>query len=243
MKYKYNKTKLFKTSEKYKLSQYKKLFCRYIYISNDHRYTTGQQNKDHRWLQALQRVIPKVNILHQKEQCLNLSKFCNLVEKLIINHGETEAISRLKQLRLNLQQFVLDQEITPRPFTKVDKDHYPKTIKFLKPNRSDLNSIRYSVSFMRTIELFKGKPRADTKSITGASTACPETINDIQRFIQKCSWLKSIKPVNKGYLPLSNHAGPNGPASISALEDLAALRNYDQPLLSAIEQQLLVTVP
>jgi len=184
-----------------------------------------------------------VNIFHGKDSQLNVNKFTNLVNKLIINHGEVEAIKRLKHLRLNLQQFVLGQSLTLRPLTKIDKDSFPKSIKFMKPNRNDLNECRYSISIMRIIELFKDKTSSDTSTITDKSTADPILIQDIKEFISKCHWLKSIEPINVGYLPMSNRAGPNGPASISSIADLTALRQKENAeLYDAIKQQLRVTI-
>jgi hypothetical protein len=167
----------------------------------------------------------------------------SLVERLIYNHGEREAISRLKLLRLQCQQFISGQSISLQPFQKVDKDMFPKAIKFLKPNLTSLNDMRYSLSIMRVIELFKGKTDKDTSTITDESTASPKTLHDIEKFISKCKWLKHIKPVDTGYLPMSNRAGPNGPASIAALADLTALRREEnQNLLEAIKEQLKVTI-
>jgi hypothetical protein len=42
---------------------------------------------------------------------------------------------------------------------------------------------------------------------------------------------------------MSNRAGPNGPATITAIKDLTALRQGDPGLLSSIKELLGLTVP
>merc|ERR1712129_496726 len=106
---------------------------------------------------------------------------------------------------------------------RTDKDCFPKVIKWLKPNLKDTNSRRYSNSVIRIIDLFIGKVDEDVSTITGKSTACQRRIYDILRYIEKCPLMKLLPKDIKNYLPLSNKAGPNGPCSVSALDDLTAL--------------------
>jgi len=119
----------------------------------------------------------------------------------------------------------LKQDLTPVPYHSIDKSGFLKRIKFLKPKARCLNGKRYAMSVIRIIELFRCKPANDTSTITDAPTYNKARVEDIIKFIPKSKILKKLPyTVLPSYLPLSNKAGPNGPATLSAVEDMTALR-------------------
>jgi len=97
---------------------------------------------------------------------------------------------------------------------------------------------------MRITDTFKGTIVMDTSTITDKSTACPKLISEIKSFIKKTKILHNIPKHKKGYIPLSNKAGPNGPCTLSCLADLTALkRSKNTKLYKAIQTQLSETIP
>lgn len=196
------------------------------------------------WHTALQQSVQRVNIIHHFHPSKNLDKLQSLVKKLLLNRGQHDTINRLKAYRQVVQQYCLKQPVTPIPFCKAGKDGFPKAIAFLKPDRSDVNMMRYSLSIMRCFEMFRLKPEYDPSTIINKSTANEELISDICSFIESWPGIKILPELKPGNLVLSNKAGPNGPATLSCLRDLTALRACeDNSLLSAITELLNYSVP
>lgn len=162
---------------------------------------------------------------------------------MLLNRGQHDTIKRLKAFRLALQQYCLQQPITPIPFCKADKDGFPKAIRFLKPDRSDVNMVRYSLSVVRCWEEFTVEPVYDPSTITNESTANKELLQEICSFIDSWPGIKILPELKPGNFVLSNKAGPNGPATISCLYDLAALRQPgNEALLDSIEELLKTSI-
>lgn len=204
----------------------------------------SRNNKEnHGWLARINELLPAINLLHQLPPDQNVNKFHNLVKHMVTNHGEAYTIERLKAMRLVLQQFVLKQTVTPVPFAKADKDGFPKAISFLKPTVDDVYSARYSFSVMRIIESFRVKPEYSVNTILDKSTADESLIEEISEYIQNWSFLKHMPQIAPSQLVMSNRAGPNGPATITAIKDLTALRQHEPELLTHIKELLGLTVP
>lgn len=182
-------------------------------------------------------------MLHGNPTDQNLYKFSSLISKLLECKGENYAIQRLKAFRSALQQYVLGQTVEAIPFCKTDRDGFPKAISFLKPDLNDVYSIRYSNTVMRIIELFRCKPRYSVNTITDYSTADENLLEEIIEFIKNWSFLRRMPKLGPSHLVMSNKSGPNGPATISALKDLAALRLHDPKLLQNIKELLELTIP
>uniref|UniRef100_A0A2V0RAN1 RdRp n=1 Tax=viral metagenome TaxID=1070528 RepID=A0A2V0RAN1_9ZZZZ len=185
-----------------------------------------------------------INVLHGLPSDQNVKKFLVLVSVPLINRGEDDAIARLKSYRVALQQYVLGQTVEPIPFCKADRDNFPKAISFLKPKLDDVSSIRYSLSVMRVIESFKCEPKYSVHTIVDASTADESLLEEISDYIRNWSFLKYKMPkLGLSQFVMSNKAGPNGPATYSAIKDLQALRLHDPKLLSNIEALMGLTTP
>lgn len=199
--------------------------------------------KKNQWLEVILLLGPKINLIHSRDPSENVSKFHSLVEHLLRHKGDAFTISRMKTYRLAIQQYCLEQEVTPIPFCKTDKDGFPKAIAFLKPDRKHVNSMRYSLSFIRLCEEFKLAPKYSTDTIILPSTANEELVEDIVSFVKTWDGIKFVPQLKPGNLVLSNKAGPNGPATISCLQDLAALRAPGNgKLLSSIQELLKISI-
>jgi hypothetical protein len=171
-----------------------------------------------------------------------MDKFLKLVSTSVFCRGEADTIKRLKAFRLVLSQYALGQTVTPIPFCKADKDGFPKAIRFLKPDRNDVYSVRYSFSVMRIIESFRCKPEYSVSTIIEESTADESLLNEICDYIRNWSFLRHIPKLGQTQLVLSNRAGPNGPASVSAIRDLTSLREeQNSELYSGIMELLSLT--
>jgi len=195
-----------------------------------------------RWLTSVNRLVPMINLLHHKPRDCNLYSFVSEVESMIVNHGEKYTIEKLKACRLVLQQYCLRQTVTPVPFCKADKDSFPKPIRFLKPDINDVYSMRYSLSFMRIIDTFRCKPEYIVSTITNESSARTKYVQEITKFIQTWPGIKLLPELGRGRPVMSNRAGPNGPATYTALEDLAALQQ-DPELYSSVKKLLSISTP
>jgi len=183
-----------------------------------------------------------VNMLHGMHPHRNVDRFTNLVSHLIKHHGEAQAMEKLKAFRLLLQQYSLGQTVKPIPFCKTDKDGFPKVINFLKPKLDDVYEIRYSMSVFRIIESFRSKPEYKIDTIVDPSSADESLIDEISTFIRSWDKLKLIPQLVPSQLVMSNKAGPNGPATISAIKDLTALRK-EPLLLESISEMMKLTSP
>lgn len=187
-----------------------------------------------------------INILHLEDSSKNVRYFCMLVSHLLANKGERRAIELLKAYRLAAVQFVLKQTVTNIPFCKTDKDGFPKAIRFLKPNKSSRLSVMYTMSVLRLIEEFRCKPDYSVVSITTESSAKVDVLNDISDYIRRKPWIFRLLPKELGdpRLVLSNKAGPNGPASITCMKDLQALRSDpDNTLYETLRDYIKNVVP
>lgn len=192
------------------------------------------------WIASIRRLLPVVNILHGKHQNYHVDQFVQLVEHLCKHKGKTKAMTILKQYRLALQQYCLNQKLTPIPFTKVDGEGFPKVLNFIKPNKLSEDSMRYSLSVFRLIEEFRCTPSLDVSTIMDESTADRDLINDIIKYIESRPKILEVLPEELGSpaIILSNKAGPNGPASISADKDLEALQQDSSGLIDILEDRL-----
>jgi len=184
-----------------------------------------------------------INVLHHLPRDQNLNKFYGLVHTLLENNGEKYTIERLKAMRLVLHQYSLQQQVTPVPFCKADRDGFPKAISYLKPDVDDVYSIRYSFSVMRIIESFRCKPEYSVSTIIEESTADESLMDEIIEYFRSWSGLKLMPKMGSSQLVLSNKAGPNGPATLTLLQDLTALRQKEPELLCQVKALLDKTVP
>jgi hypothetical protein len=183
-------------------------------------------------------------MIHQFEPNQNLYKMISLVSKMLSCRGPLDTINRLKAYRLAVQQYSLKQPVTPIPFCKTDKDGFPKAINFLKPDITDVDMVRYSFSMVRCWEEFELTPVYDPSPITSQSTAKQKLIQEISSFIDTWPGIKILPELKPGNFVLSNKAGPNGPATISCLYDLSALRlPGNGKLLDAIKELLKISIP
>jgi hypothetical protein len=96
---------------------------------------------------------------------------------------------------------------------------------------------------MRIIESFRMKPEYSVSTIIEESKADESLINEISEYIQTWSFLKHMPKLGPSKIILSNKAGPNGPATITAIEDLTALRQNEPELLAAIREALVSFKP
>lgn len=195
-------------------------------------------------LLSLRKAVKEVNLLHNRDPSENIDKFISLVEHLIVHKGETQMVKLLKAMRLQVQQYCLRQDITPIPFTKSDKDGVAKSIRFAKPDRDSVDDMRYSLSLLRVFELIRLPPAYEVGTITSLSTASTKLVEEIREFILKWPGVKILPDLEPSQLILSNKAGPNGPATLTCLEDLSALREEDNSLLyKAIQELLKISIP
>lgn len=198
--------------------------------------TTKNKKIENQWIAQVNRLLPVINILHLEDSSKNVRSSCKLVSHLLNNKGEQRSIELLKAYRLAAVQFALKQTVTNIPFCKTDKDGFPKAIRFLKPDRSSRLSVMYTMSVLRLIEEFRCKPDYSISTITAESIAKLDILNDISDYIRSKPWIFRLLPksLGKPRLVLSNKAGPNGPASITCLKDLQALRSEEDKTLYTV---------
>jgi len=203
-----------------------------------------EKNNNKRWCLLIKQVLPKINVLHNLAPNQGVEHFVHIVEHSLRNYGENEAIRVLKSYRNIIHQFALGQTVTPIRFCKTDKDGFPKVLKPWKiSTKSSTDEIRYVMSVWRSIDLFRTSPKYEVETIVSQTQPDENLIDEITDFIKSWKGLKLLgsKP-DKGYLIMSNKAGPNGPASISCIHDLKPLR--ESPLLYINIQRLMnISVP
>jgi hypothetical protein len=114
----------------------------------------------------------------------------------------------------------------------------------MKPDRSDIDMVRYSLSLARCWEEFKIPPEYLTDTITNKSSSEKDLIDDICSFIDTWPGVNILPELKPGNFVLSNKAGPNGPATLTCLQDLAALRGPGQGrLYDSVKEMLKISIP
>jgi hypothetical protein len=160
---------------------------------------------------------------------------------MIKNHGTIYTIKYLKRVRLHCTRYICgDPLFTNNMMIGIDKEGWPKVFSFLKPLvNGNLESQKFLftiLNFTRSWDLSKkewDKIKPDYKSITDPpkmNLIIPSGI--INKFVKEYR-LKSNHPefdkLKDVYL--STKAGPNGPATLSAQEDLL---NFNYPMMDKI---------
>jgi predicted transcriptional regulator len=197
------------------------------------------KNNNNQWVSSIRKLLPVINILHSKDPSVNVDKLCLYVSHLLLHKGEERTIELLKQHRLSFQQYVLRQTVTNVPFSKKTGIGLPKRLNFLKPDRDNRSSIMYTLSVLRLIEEFRSKPKYSVDTIIAPTKAKIDNLDEIKAYIRSNPRILKVLPKEpmEPRLFLSNKAGPNGPASITCLQDLTALRaEGSEALYSAINQ-------
>lgn len=83
----------------------------------------------------------------------------------------------------------------------------------------------YTNSFMRVIDLFQGPVDTSIDTVIKPSTAKKSALKGLLKFIRtKSRLVENLPNIEDSYLVMSNKAGPNGPATVTCVQDLNALR-------------------
>lgn len=156
-------------------------------------------------------------------------EFITILKHLLTHKGEKRTLELMKAYRLQLQSVILDQNVLNIPFHKVIKG----TNVALKLRRSytaaigDLEDKRTVLSIWRVIESFRLGINEDLSSITdpGVDTMYP-VLDQFKEYLETWRGLSFLDdnpcPLR---LVLSNKAGPNGPATLSAMKDLHSIKD------------------
>jgi hypothetical protein len=171
-----------------------------------------------------------------------LRPFFSVIFKLLKNHGTLYTIKYLKRVRLHCTRYICGQPLFTNDMSiGIDKEGWPKIFHFLKPLvcRNSTSSLKYLLTllnFTRSWDLSSkdwSKVKPDYDSITSPSQMkiiIPSGV--INKFVKEYK-LKSNHPTfdKTKDVYLSCKAGPNGPATVSAMEDLV---NFDYPMMDNI---------
>lgn len=164
-----------------------------------------------------------------------------VIFKLLKNNGTIYTIKYLKRVRLHCTRYICGHPLFINDMMiGIDKEGWPKVFSFLKPLvDGNLESLKYLftiINFTRSWDLTGkewSKIKPDYDSITNTSKMkhiIPSGV--INKFVQEYR-LKSTHP---GFdklkdVYLSTKAGPNGPATLSAQQDLL---NFDYPMMDRL---------
>jgi len=164
-----------------------------------------------------------------------------VIFKLLKNNGTIYTIKYLKRVRLHCTRYICGHPLFINDMMiGIDKEGWPKVFSFLKPLvDGNLESLKYLftiLNFTRSWDLTNkewSKIKPDYDSITNESKMnhiIPSGV--INKFVQEYR-LKSSHPefdkLKDVYL--STKAGPNGPATLSAQQDLL---NFDYPMMDRL---------
>jgi len=164
-----------------------------------------------------------------------------VIFKLLKNNGTIYTIKYLKRVRLHCTRYICGHPLFVNDMMiGIDKEGWPKVFSFLKPLvDGNLESLKYLftiLNFTRSWDLTNkewSRIKPDYDSITNESKMThiiPSGV--INKFVQEYR-LKSTHPefdkLKDVYL--STKAGPNGPATLSAQQDLL---NFDYPMMDRI---------
>lgn len=140
--------------------------------------------------------------------------------------GKAFAVRFCKELNTVCERYALRQTITPIPWTKSDKDGFPKILG--KPfkaylRNSDSRKVVLALSVMRSYEVLRLPISKDISTVTAPCKADADLINDIIGFIPQ--WVSRLQRVSlrkmKYHYTVKN--GPNGHALHTSDTDLSAV--------------------
>jgi hypothetical protein len=157
------------------------------------------------------------------------NEYINILKHLITYKGDKRALELMKAYRLQLQQVILDQPVQNIPFhTVIPGTNVAKVLqRSYAAAKGELEDKRTVLSVWRVTESFRLKIDEDLSSITdpGVDTMYP-ILDQFKEFLRTWSGLSLLK--DNPFPPrlvLSNKAGPNGPATLSAMKDLYSIKN------------------
>jgi hypothetical protein len=165
-----------------------------------------------------------------------------LLEHLMKHKGQAKALKLIKSYNTYLQMYALKQAPGNLSFHKVDKDGFPKVLRpwkvLITGNQQD---VRFCLSLWRLNETLRLTPELDLNTITGEPVE-EKLFDRFAKWLPTWGGLKALpSSLIKSDLVMSNKAGPNGPATASAMADLNALR-ADSKLYAAVGQLLQLTL-
>lgn len=140
--------------------------------------------------------------------------------------GKESAVKFCKELNTVCERYALRQTITPIPWTKSDKDGFPKCLgaKFKSFLRSsDTRKVVLALSVMRSCESLRLPISKDISTVTAPCKADTDLIDDILGFTSQ--WVSVLQTVSlrrlKYHYTVKN--GPNGHALHTSDTDLSTV--------------------
>lgn len=159
-----------------------------------------------------------------------------LYELRLSSRGKYDAVRFVKELNTVGERYALRQTITPIPWTKSDKDGFPRCIrKFRSFLRSkDSRKVVLALSLLRSCEDLRLPISKDISTITQPCSYDIDLMSDILNFIPQ--WVSRLQRVSlrglKYHYTVKN--GPNGHALHSSDSDISAVMN-DSEIFEAIQ--------
>nr|BCP96874.1 RNA dependent RNA polymerase [Fusarium sambucinum mitovirus 3] len=172
---------------------------------------------------------------------LYLRPYISLIFKLIKNKGTIQTIKILKQMRLHCTRYMCGQPLLVNSlFIGIDKDGWPKRLNFLKPlcnssvssNKLLLSLLTFSRAFQLSEKEWK-KVKPDYNSIVDkpkGNLCIPSGV--INKFVKEFNLKLPMPTFSKKDLYLSSKGGPQGKATLTALNNLML---YDNSLINDIK--------
>jgi hypothetical protein len=191
-------------------------------------------NPDRKLIKKARKLSKLFASLHGVNQELSV-RYMNIFMHLLKHKGRKGAVALLKSYRLQLNQLMLKQTVTPIAYAKSDKDGIALILKEFKPLAlGTISQQRFLSSLFRLGELITLKPKYDYSTITSGQS--PEAKAYTEKFAKEFgTWLKTWKglkllpDLGEPSFPLKNATGPNTSkalpygASVLFLCDLSAV--------------------
>jgi hypothetical protein len=161
-----------------------------------------------------------------------LVHFNSVIDSLgaeLINRGELETVSLIKNLRVSVYQFIAGEDVTPLSFRKTFKSTGLSRILGSEINNSIRHKSNTTIRLLLTVfqisYLVKGLNEPSLESIIDPSQADPIVLSDIGSWIES-NYKRFFKVKPKTYWNdphVSTKAGPLGAASFTNVNELALL--------------------
>jgi hypothetical protein len=173
---------------------------------------------------------------------IDIKPFLAICTNVYNNEGKRGLLIKMKAWKLYLQQYMLNQNLTYPPYSKVGHSGHPKVLEVFISiiDSKGVDGCRLVLSIFRTIELIKLKPKYDYDTITspktGDSAKYKVFLSEFKEWLKTWKGLKLLPPLGQPVYPIGSARGPNTSKELPYGKQLLAIPDKSAIAGTSIEE-------